>query len=111
MLALIMKFTIWIYGWIQKLSPADILLRRLQMRDGLRWGIPAMLIGVAYFVAAFLMDVLVRAGWSSALYLLFAIFIYNAGRFILFGPWSLILLTRVRHIEARTRKMMTAAPR
>ena len=47
---------------------------------------------------------LIGHGWSEWLYLLFFLFLWNALKFILMGPISVVLLARVRYQEARARR-------
>jgi hypothetical protein len=39
---------------------------------------------------------LVESGWSERLYPLVLLFLWNGLKFFFFGPWSLVLLARVR---------------
>lgn len=89
---------------LQRYAPTNLMLRKLRTREGLRWGIPAMLIGVLYFAAMLWCAALVQAGWTEALYLLVLLFFYNGMKFIIFGPVSLILLARIRLHEYLLRK-------
>ncbi|GAB2645605.1 hypothetical protein GCM10027169_12100 [Gordonia jinhuaensis] len=89
---------------LQRYAPTNRLLNRLRTREWLRWGVPAMLLGVAYLAAAVGCAVLVQHGWTEWLYLPFLLFFYNALKFLIFGPWSLVLLARIRLRERRQRK-------
>lgn len=84
-------------------TPVNRLLDKIRTRQGLKWGVPAMLIGVLYFLAAAICTALIDDGWSTWLYLLFLLFAYNGMKFILMGPISLILLARARTREATAR--------
>lgn len=81
-------------------DPTNILLGKLRGRRGLKWGIPAMLIGVSYVAIAAILTTLISHGWSRWLYLPFLLCLYNGLKFLLFGPWSVFLLMRARHQEA-----------
>lgn len=85
----------------QRYAPTNRLLNRLRTREGLRWGVPAMLLGLAYLAAAVGCAALVQARWTGWLYLPFLLFFYNALKFLIFGPWSLVLLARARLRERR----------
>lgn len=89
---------------LHRYAPTNILLTRFRSRRGLKWGIPAMLIGAAYIVLAAIITTLIGHGWSEWLYLLFFLCLYNGLKFLLFGPWSVVLLARARVREARTRQ-------
>lgn len=84
--------------------PTNILLDKIRTRRGLKWGIPAMLLGVVYIFAAAYMTTLIAHSWSEWLYLVFALFLWNGLKFILMGPISVVLLVRVRIAEARARR-------
>ncbi|WHS29100.1 hypothetical protein [Auritidibacter ignavus] len=60
-----------------------------------------MLLGVAYLAAAVGCAALVQNDWTEWLYLPFLLFFYNALKFLIFGPWSLVLLARARLRERR----------
>lgn len=81
----------------------NILLDKIRTRRGLKWGLPAMLLGVIYLFAAVYCTTLIDHGWSEWLYMVFFLLIWNALKFILMGPVSVILLARVRFKEARAR--------
>lgn len=83
--------------------PTNILLDKIRRRDGLKWGIPAMLLGVPYLAAAVGCVLLIEQGWPEALYLLFFLMLWNSLKFLLMGPISVILLIRARTREAIAR--------
>ena len=91
-------------AFLRRYMPTNILLDLVRSRRGLKWGIPAMLLGGVYLFAAVACTTLIRHGWSEWLYLLFILFTWNALKLILMGPISLILLVRVRSEEARSRR-------
>lgn len=86
-------------GYLRRYMPTNILLDRIRQRDGLKWGIPAMLIGIAYFYAAAICTTLIDRGGSTWLTVLVLLFIWNGLKFAWIGPVSLITLIRVRHRE------------
>lgn len=90
--------------FLRKWMPTNILLDKLRTRRGLKWGIPAMLLGVVYLFVAAVSTTLIDRGWSPWLYLVFLLALWNALKFLLFGPWSVVLLIRTRSYEARARK-------
>ena len=77
---------------------------QLRTRRGLKWGIPAMFLGVVYLLIAVTCTGLIEQGWSKWLYLVLFLALWNALKFLFFGPWSLLLLVRARAQEARTRR-------
>lgn len=86
-------------GYLRRYMPTNILLDRIRQRDGLKWGIPAMLIGIAYFYAAAICTTLIDRGGPTWLTVLLLLFIWNGLKFAWIGPVSLITLIRVRHRE------------
>lgn len=60
----------------------NILLDKLRTRRGLKWGIPAMLLGVVYLLIAVTCTGLIEQGWSKWLYLLFFLALWNALKFL-----------------------------
>lgn len=95
--------------FLRRWMPTNILLDKIRTRQGLKWGVPAMLLGGVYIFLAAMCITLIDRGWSGWLYLLFALLLWNGLKFLLMGPWSLVLLTRVRAQEARARARNRAA--
>lgn len=91
-----------IHGVLQRTAPSNRMLTWLRSRSGLRWGIPAMLIGVAYIYVAAVITAGIDRGWPEPLYLLVILFIFNGLKFLVFGPVSVALLLRARR-SATTR--------
>ena len=89
---------------VRRFMPTNIALDALHTRRGLKWGVPAMLIAVPYALAAALCAGLVEAGGSGWLNLLTVLFVWNALKFIIAGPATLIRLAAVRSREARARR-------
>lgn len=90
--------------FLRRWMPTNILLDKIRRRDGLKWGIPAMLVGVAYLAAAVGCVLLIDQGWPEALYLGFFLTLWNSLKFLLMGPVSVILLIRARTREAIARR-------
>ncbi len=90
--------------FLRRYMPTNILLDLIRTRQGLKWGIPAMLLAAPYLLAASICTNLIADGAPSWLNLLVILFIWNALKFLIMGPVSLVLLARVRVQEA-------AAPR
>lgn len=100
----LLNFSVRTHDFLQRKAPTNQLINRLRRRDGLRWGVPAMLIGVAYLAAASGLLLLVEAGWTEWLYLPFLLFFWNGTKLVLFGPISVVLLVRTRWRERRARR-------
>lgn len=90
--------------FLRRWMPTNILLDKIRTRRGLKWGAPAMLLGGIYFLAAVCCITLIDQGWSEWMYLAFFLLLWNALKFILMGPISLVLLARIRFREAHARR-------
>lgn len=80
-------------------APTNLLLRRLRSRGGLKWGVPFMVLGVAYLLVAAWLTGLLHDNGPGWLNLLVIVGLWNGIKLIVFGPISLILLARVRFAE------------
>lgn len=96
MLRFIWIASLYVRAFMRRLMPTNIVLDKLRSRRGLKWGIPAMLLAVVYFYLAALMSVLVEHDASKRLYPVMVVCVWNAFKFLLYSPVSLVLLARVR---------------
>ena len=92
----------------RRFMPTNIALDAIHTRRGLKWGVPAMLIAVPYALAAALCAGLVEAGGSGRLNVLTVLFVWNALKFIVAGPATLVRLVAVRRREARAQRRSIA---
>ncbi len=90
--------------FLRRYMPTNIALDAMRTRPGLKWGVPAMLVAIPYLYAASLLTVLVGDGAPRWLYLLVLLFIWNALKFAIMGPVSVVLLIGVRASERRERR-------
>lgn len=90
--------------FLRRWMPTNILLDKLRTRRGLKWGVPVMALGILYLFAAAGSITLINRGWSPVLYIVFAVCLWNALKFLLFGPISLLLLAKARVHERRTKR-------
>jgi hypothetical protein len=97
------------YYFLRRFMPTNIVIDAINTRRGLKWGVPAMLLAVPYGLAAVYCAALVEAGGSGWLNVLVLLFIWNALKFLVVGPVSLLRLMSVRVRESRTRRRMTQA--
>ena len=104
MLRLIWIVSIHIRHFMRRYMPTNILLNAIRTRRGLKWGVPAMLLGAAYIFTAAMCITLIEHGWSQWLYLAFVLLLWNGLKFILMGPISLTLWVRVRIQEAAAKR-------
>ncbi|WP_331437361.1 sulfate permease [Microbacterium testaceum] len=80
---------------MRRYMPTNILLDLIRTRRGLKWGIPAMFLAVPYLLAASVCVGLIAGNGLGWLNLLVLLFCWNALKFLVVGPVSLILLIRV----------------
>ena len=91
-------------SFLRRYMPTNILLDAIRTRRGLKWGVPAMLMAVPYLIAASTCSAWVAGGgpgWANVFVLLFG---WNALKFIVMGPISLVLLVRVSVAEGISRR-------
>lgn len=82
--------------FLRRYMPTNILLDLIRTRRGLKWGVPAMLLAAPYLLAASVCTSLIADGSPGWLNLLVLLFIWNAMKFLIMGPVSLVLLIRAR---------------
>jgi hypothetical protein len=104
MFGLIWSITARAYYSLRRFMPTNILLDGIHTRQGLKWGVPAMMIAVPYAVATVLCAGLVESGGSGWLNLLAILFAWNALKILIAGPVTLMRLFQVRGREARARR-------
>lgn len=108
MLRLTWNLSIHIRTFLRVWMPTNILLDTLRTRRGLRWGVPAMLLSIGYFAIAYQCTTLIDDDGPGWLHLIVLLCIYNAFKFLIFGPLSLARLLKARHHERATRTRETA---
>lgn len=90
---------------VLRYAPSNIVLYAIRARRrGLKWGLPAMLLAVPYWLAAMHFVALIKAGGDAWLNLLVLWAGWNAIKFVMIGPVSVVLLIRVRIAEAIERQ-------
>ncbi len=93
-----------VYYLIQDYAPSNRLLAWLRRRENLKWGVPFMLLGVAYLLLAATMTTWAQRGGPAWAHLAFLWGFRNAMKFLAFGPWSLLLLAAADVREVYTRR-------
>ncbi|MFC8682336.1 sulfate permease [Microbacterium ureisolvens] len=101
MFQLLIAFVSRIYAFFQRTMPTNILIRATHTRRGLKWGVPAMLLAVVYVVIGAALAQWVAGGASGWINLLVLVCLWNALKFVVNGPVTLVRLVRVRAIERR----------
>ncbi len=105
MFRLLWNLSIRVRLFLRTYMPTNILIDALRTRRGLKWGMPAMLIAAPYLLGAWLLTVWIADGGPGWLNLLVLLFIWNALKFLVNGPITLILLIRARIAEQRERRL------
>lgn len=90
--------------FLRRYMPTNILLDLIRSRRGLKWGLPAMLLALPYLYIASMFNLLAMDGGPGWLYLLVLLSYWNAVKFVIIGPVSVVLLLRVRAHEWRVRR-------
>lgn len=96
--------SIYVRSFMQHCMPTNILIAFLRRRRGLKWGVPAMLLAVLYTLAAVWCSGLIDRGGPEWLHLVILVCLWNAMKFIVMGPVSVMLLLRTRRYEAIARR-------
>lgn len=94
---------------LRRFMPSNLLLDAIHTRRGLKWGVPAMLLAVPYGLGAMLCFGLAEGGAPGWLNLVGLLCVWNALKFAVAGPATLVRLARVRTQEARARRASAGA--
>lgn len=106
MLRLIWIISVHLRAFMRRYMPANIAIDALRSRHGLKWGIPAMLVAIPYLYGASLLTALIHGGAPKWLFAFTLVLIWDALKFIIMGPVSLLTLLRVRAAESRQRRAL-----
>lgn len=90
------------YG-VLRYAPTNLLLNAIRTRRGLKWGIPVMLLVVAYFYAAAICTTIINDDGPGWLYLLILLFVWNGLKFVWIGPIGLLQQLSYSAQESRMR--------
>ena len=82
--------------FLRRYMPSNILLDLIRTRNGLKWGVPAMLLAGPYLAAAYWCTTLIESGGPGWLHLVVLLCIWNALKMLAIGPVSVVLLTKAR---------------
>ena len=89
--------------YLRRYMPTNILLDAIRTRRrGLKWGVPAMLLAIPYFLIANVCVELVEHGAPGWLHLIVLWAIWNMLKMLWIGPISTVLLIRARLRESAT---------
>lgn len=104
MLRLLWALSASIRYYLRRYMPTNIALDAIRTRRGLKWGVPAMLLAAPYLLGASICTNFIADGGPGWLNLVVLLFIWNAMRFLIMGPVSLVLLSRAIIQEAVERR-------
>lgn len=100
MFRLLWALSVRTHYFLRRYMPTNVLLDVIRTRRGLKWGVPAMLLAAPYMLASNICTNLIADGAPGWLSLIVLLSIWNAIKFLVMGPVSLVLLIRVRVQEA-----------
>ena len=104
MFRLIWIASIHIRDFMRRYMPSNILLDLIRTRNGLKWGVPAMLLAAPYLGVAAWCTSLIESGGPGWLHLVVLVCIWNALKMVIIGPVSVALLVRARTRERQAWK-------
>lgn len=90
--------------FLRRYMPSNILLDLIRTRNGLKWGVPAMLLAAPYLGVAAWCTALIESGGPGWLHLVVLVCIWNALKMVVIGPVSVVLLMKARAKERQARK-------
>jgi hypothetical protein len=104
MFRLLWVLSTWLRYNFRGYLPSNIALDAIRTRRGLKWGIPAMLLAAPYLLIVQVCTATIDNGGPGWLNLVILVAAWSALKFLLMGPWSVVLLVRARLREARARR-------
>lgn len=111
MIRLLMTPVIRFRWFLRCYAPSNIALDYLRTRSGLKWGVPAALVLVpAHLFAASLTTTVIERGAPGWLNIVVLVLIWDALKFAVMAPMSLLLLGRARIGELRSRPAARFVP-
>ena len=96
MIRLLWTASVEVRYFLRRYMPSNIVLDVLRTRQGLKWGIPAMLLAVPYLAVAHWCTTLIGDSGPGWLHLVVLVCIWNALKMLAIGPVSVVLLTKAR---------------
>lgn len=97
-------------GFLHQYMPTNIVLGKLRTRRGLKWGVPAMLLAIPCLAVANILTILIDRGAPGWFHLLVLLCIWNAFKFLIMGPVSVVLVVQSRTAERHDRRVLTRSP-
>lgn len=96
--------------FLHRYMPTNIVLDVIRTRRGLKWGVPAILLAIPYLAVGNVLTILIDRGAPGWFHLLVLLCIWNAFKFLVMGPVSVVLLMRARTPECRDRRLLSRSP-
>lgn len=105
MISLLLAASIAVHDFLRRWMPTNVIRDLVRTRRGLKWGVPAMLLAVPYFAAAYWVTTLLANGAPGWLNLLVLLCVWSGFKMLWLGPISIVLLlhARAREFAARRR--------
>ncbi len=103
MFRLIWTTGVSIRDFLQRYMPSNILIRATRRRSGLKWGVPAIFVAGIYLVVAAGLVQWIADGGPGWVNLVVMVCLWNALKFVVNGPATVVMLVRSRAAETRVR--------
>ncbi|WP_062078801.1 hypothetical protein [Demequina globuliformis] len=110
MFRLIWTTGVSICDFLQRYMPSNSLIRATRRRSGLKWGVPGMLVAGVYLVAAAALVQWVADGGPDWVNLVVLVCLWNALKFVVNGPVTVVLLVRARGEESLASRALRRVP-
>ncbi len=110
MFRLIWTLGVNVRGFAQRYMPSNILIRATHRGAGLKWGVPAMLVAGIYLVVAAGLVQWIADDGPGWLNLVVLVCLWNALKFVINGPATVVLLVRARRAETHIRRTLSRVP-
>ncbi len=104
MIRLLWTASVEVRSFLRRYMPSNIVLDLLRTRQGLKWGIPAMLLAVPYLTVAHWCTTTIDSGGPGWLHLVVLVCLWNSFKMVLFGPVSVVLLVKARVRDRRAQR-------
>jgi hypothetical protein len=111
MIGLLLAASIAVHNLLRRWMPTNVIRDLGCTRQGLKWGVPTMLLAVPYFVIAYWLTTLLADGALGWLNLLVFVCIWSGIKMLWLGPISLVLLARARAHKFAAHRIRVKAER
>ena len=94
MIRLLLAISPVIRDFLARYMPTNRLLAAIRTRKGLKWGMPAMGLGVLYFLVAAILTNVIRDGGPGWLNLLVLLTCWNGLKLVWIGPVAVVTVVK-----------------